>query len=368
MEKIVQLSSVHISSDTRIFHKICKSLVNNGYEVDLIIQHTKDEIVDGISIVALPIATKKIQRLTKILPAVLKKVIKYSKKTIIHFHDPELIPFGIIFKLLGYKVIYDVHEDVPKDILTKEWIPQYLRAFLSFAFRKLEAIAIPYFDAIIVVTKSIGNRFSKRTTLIQNYPILKHKQIECISQKKRRDLFYVGSISEVRGINEMLEAVRLVNLEIPIEIKIAGFFASQKIENKVKSTAGWEKTNFFGHINRIQLKELAESSLIGLVIFHPIPNHIEAQPNKLFEYMQYGLPVVGSCFPLWQEIVDGNNCGILVDPLNTHEIAEAIKWLYNHPKEAKLMGENGRKAVIEKYNWHSEEKKLFKLYEEISSL
>ena len=62
--KVVQLSSVHISSDTRIFHKICKSLVNNGYEVDLIIQHTKDEIVDGISIIALPIATNKIQRLT----------------------------------------------------------------------------------------------------------------------------------------------------------------------------------------------------------------------------------------------------------------------------------------------------------------
>ncbi|NND24106.1 MAG: glycosyltransferase, partial [Acidimicrobiia bacterium] len=95
---------------------------------------------------------------------------------------------------------------------------------------------------------------------------------------------------------------------------------------------------------------------------------IEAQPNKLFEYMQYGLPIVGSRFDLWKDIVEENYCGILVDPLNPKEISEAIKWIYDNPDEAKKMGENGMKAVKEKYNWQVEEKKLIKLYEEISSV
>ena len=366
MEKIVQLSSVHISSDTRIFHKICKSLVNNGYEVDLIIQHTKDEIVNGLNIKSLPIAKKKSDRFFIIIPKIIKILFTYKRGTIIHFHDSELIPIGIILKIIGYKVIYDVHEDVPKTIFEKEWIFKPLRRLIALIAALFEVIGTIFFDATIVVTESIGKRFLKPTILIQNYPILNQRLTKYISQKKRHNLFYVGSISEVRGIKEMLEAACLVNQEIPIQFKIAGFFASKTIENKIISSKLWKKIDFVGHIDRLELQEIAESSFIGLVIFHPIPNHIEAQPNKLFEYMQYGLPIVGSRFSLWEEIVEKNNCGILVDPLNTKEIAEAIKWLYNHPEEAKKMGENGRKAVIEKYNWHTEEKKLIKLYEAIN--
>ncbi|MEW6608434.1 MAG: glycosyltransferase [bacterium] len=104
---------------------------------------------------------------------------------------------------------------------------------------------------------------------------------------------------------------------------------------------------------------------VGIVCFLPEPNHINAMPNKLFEYLSCGLPVIASNFPLWKEIVEGNNCGICVNPLNPRDIAQAIEYLMEHPDEAKQMGENGRKAVEERYNWELEEERLIGLYKKL---
>jgi glycosyltransferase involved in cell wall biosynthesis len=106
-------------------------------------------------------------------------------------------------------------------------------------------------------------------------------------------------------------------------------------------------------------------SKAGVVTFLPAPNHIDSQPNKMFEYMSAGLPIITSNFPLWKEIVEGNSCGICVNPLESKEIAEAIEYIVSHPKGAEQMGQNGKRAVLEKYNWQVEEKKLFEVYEEL---
>jgi glycosyltransferase involved in cell wall biosynthesis len=106
-------------------------------------------------------------------------------------------------------------------------------------------------------------------------------------------------------------------------------------------------------------------SKAGIVTFHPLPNHIDAQPNKMFEYMSAGLPIITSNFPLWKEIVEGNSCGICVNPLDPEEIGKAIEYIISHSNEAEKMGQNGKKAVLEKYNWQVEEKKLFEVYEEL---
>ncbi|MCK5613583.1 glycosyltransferase, partial [Candidatus Pacearchaeota archaeon] len=103
----------------------------------------------------------------------------------------------------------------------------------------------------------------------------------------------------------------------------------------------------------------------GLVTLHPTQAYRDSYPVKMFEYMAAGIPVIASNFLLWREIVDRNKCGICVDPLKPQEIAKAVQWIADHPEEAKLMGENGRKAVEEKYNWECENKKLLKVYKGI---
>ncbi len=109
------------------------------------------------------------------------------------------------------------------------------------------------------------------------------------------------------------------------------------------------------------------SSDIGFVCIQPLPRYIVSLPVKMFEYMINSLPIIASDFPLWERIVEGDNCGICVDPLNPKEIAKAIEYLIEHPDKARQMGENGRKAVLEKYNWNNESKKLIKIYKNLAS-
>ena len=111
--------------------------------------------------------------------------------------------------------------------------------------------------------------------------------------------------------------------------------------------------------------EILKNSQIGLVTFLPEPNHIEAQPNKMFEYMAAEMPVIASDFPLWKEIIEGNNCGICVNPTNPEDISTAIKYLLINENIALEMGRNGAKAVAQKYNWNMEKQKLLNLYSAI---
>ena len=104
---------------------------------------------------------------------------------------------------------------------------------------------------------------------------------------------------------------------------------------------------------------------MGLITLAPIPNYLESYPTKLFEYMAAGIPVVASDFPLFRNIVEGADCGLLVDPKSPKQIAEAIDWLIDHPEDAERMGANGKRAARDTYNWHGEARKLTTLYEKL---
>jgi glycosyltransferase involved in cell wall biosynthesis len=148
-------------------------------------------------------------------------------------------------------------------------------------------------------------------------------------------------------------------------LKLCGKFFEPSVESKIKGEPGWEKVEYFGSLNMKKVMQVLNQSIAGLVTFHPLPNHINAQPNKMFEYMSAGIPVIASDFPLWSEIIVGNDCGLCVDPLNPQAIAEAIDFLCENPMEAERMGKNGLRVVKEKYNWSTEEKNLINLYNKV---
>ena len=106
-------------------------------------------------------------------------------------------------------------------------------------------------------------------------------------------------------------------------------------------------------------------SFCGLVTYYQEPNNINAQPNKMFEYMSASVPVIASNFSLWREVVEENQCGLCVNPNSPEEIAAAIQFLDSHPEEVVRMGENGRRAVEKKYRWDREEFRLVSLYQSL---
>jgi len=368
-KKVCHITTVHPPFDTRIFYKECRTLSQNGYDVTLIAQHDRDEIVDGIKIVPLPKVRSRLQRFLGLDILAFWKAMK-QRAYIYHFHDPELIILGLFLKLLGKRVIYDVHEDVPRQVLSKYWISKGFRAIIAKIVELIESFASYIFDGTVGATPQIASRFPyDKAVVVQNFPLKDELILELNTPYMLRPNFvgYIGGISIIRGIFEMVRAMESLPEKLNVRLVLAGSFSPLEIRDEVSQLSGWKKVQFLGWLSRNEIRELLDKLKIGLCILHPTANYRVSYPVKLFEYMSAGIPVVASNFPLWKEIVEGNQCGICVDPLNPEEIARAIEYLITHPDEAQRMGENGRKAVMEKYNWESESKKLIELYRKILS-
>lgn len=366
--KVCIITSVHLPFDTRIFHKQAKTLEKAGYNVTLIAQHDKDEIVEGIQIISLPKPNNRVQRIFSLTLEALKLAMR-QRADIYHFHDPELIPAGLFLKCSG-KIIYDVHEDYGKSILLSYYLPVYSRKFIAKTVDLLEYFSSYFFDSIIVATDDIFEKFyyHKNICVVQNFPILS-KFVEKkgkIIDKSVFNIIYVGGLIEERGITEIIKAIEYINSSKNIKLILCGVFSPYSYEENVRALKGFKKVQYLGWIKPEDLWPRMIHVDAGIVCLHPKEAFITSMPIKLFEYMAAGLPVIASNFPLWKEIVEGNKCGLVVDPLKPEEIAKSIEYLMENPEIRIRMGENGRKAVLEKYNWEKESQKLISLYEKLA--
>lgn len=363
--KCVQLTSMHPVFDTRIFVKQCRTLAEAGYDVVLIAAHDRDECVDQVQIRAVPKNASRGRRGLITLPRLFWRALRESGD-VYHFHDPELIPIGLLLKLCGKTVVYDVHEDYPRAVLIKRWLPSAIRRLVSVAFSGVELVAGWCFDGVVAVTQTIADRFpAGKTIVVQNYPRLdEFCEIPVRRPYHERDqvVAYVGAISEERGIREMVDALPLVAETRSLRMTVAGEFSERDVKHAVQQKPGWSHVEHLGWCGRTQVQDVLNRARIGLVTLHPTPSYRVCNPVKLYEYMAAGLPVVASDFPMWRQVVSEAECGLLVDPLNAEDIAQAVKWLLDNPLEAERMGQRGHQAVTQQLNWCQEADKLLDMY------
>ena len=364
MKKIVHFTSVHKRYDIRIFLKQCVTLANAGYDVYLVVADgLGDEVKNGVKILDVGCSNSgRIGRMLNTTKRVYTKALEL-KADFYHFHDPELIPSGLKLK---YKtnavVVFDSHENYADDIKDKPYLNFVMRSVVSTVYSFLEKVMVKKLDAVIAATPSICKHFKSRNAVcldINNFPF--ESEFEPLQKNvdKKYSAVYLGSASKVRGLQELVDSFAINK---NLNLAIAGAFSEVEFENKLRNSAGWSNVDFLGLLSRESVKELLCKSNVAIVTFLPAPNHIESQPNKMFEYMSAGLPIVCSDFPLWKEIVEDNDCGICVNPESAQEIAEAILYLNENKDKAEEMGRKGRKAVLKKYNWTAEAEKLLMFY------
>ena len=372
--KICVLTTAHPPSDVRIFHKECKSIARAGYEVTLIASVDNDGVHGGIRLVRLPRWKNRLDRFLRGSFAIYKKG-RQENADLYHFHDPELIPAALLLRLAGKKVVYDIHEDLPRTISYKPYIPSFLKGSISRAAEFVENWAGARFSALVAATPTIGIRFRKvndNVAIVNNYPRIEEIELPSDATTEKRHaatLLYVGMrITRARGAEEMVRAMGLLPDKSQARLRLVGAWDSEELPQSLSSIPGWARTEYVGPVDRAGIAHELRKASIGLVILHPEPNYVASQPVKLFEYMCAGIPVIVSDFPVCREIVGKARCGLLVNPLDPDEIARAMEYLLTHPEEAEEMGRRGFQAVHENYNWANEEKILLQMYDRLFSL
>jgi len=362
--KVCILTTVHPAFDTRIFYKECKTLAKAEYEVYLIVTYDKERIVDGIHIIPLPMKRGRFYRFLVKDFIALKKAIKLNAK-VYHFHDPELIFVGLILKFMRKKVIYDVHEDVPKQILNKEWIGNlFIRKFTATVFNIFEQFGASRFDGIVAATDDIANKFNpKKTILLRNFPILElvDKADPVNIDENKFVVIYAGGLTRIRGIKEIVQAMEYLNGKA--ELWLLGKWESEGFEKECKSLKGWQYTKYLGFKKTEEVYGYMKKSDVGIATLYPVENYLNSLPVKAFEYMACDLPMVMSNFPYWQEVF--KDCALFANPKDPKDIASKTEYLLKNPDIAKKLGKRGRRLIEKEYSWEAESKKLLSLYKEL---
>ena len=354
---VAHVTIVHTPIDNRIMRKECAALSNAGIDVCLIAVHRGEQLsIERVPIFSLPNRGGRARRML-LGPFDVWKALKTVRPSIIHVHDPELIPVSLLWRLgKNRQIVYDAHEDLPKQIMGKAYIPLPVRGMVARVARLLEIVADKGFDAIVAATPPIARNFSnKNVILVQNFPWIRDFPDEpTLDHGEPKRIAYVGAITRERCGYEMISAT-LASDNQP-ELVLAGP-ATAEMQVEIDANRA-RRVKYLGVLSADRVPGILRSSMAGLILLKPLPNYLESQPTKIYEYMAAGRPFIASNFDTWIKQLGGYRCGIFVDSANLTAISEAMDALMNNPVQAMEMGLRGRLAFKRTFNFELEATRL----------
>lgn len=364
---ICHITSAHNSHDPRIFEKECVSLSQAGYTVYLVAPGESRE-EKGVQIVGLGAKpASRLVRMTQMAKRAYKTALALDCE-VYHLHDPELLPYGLKLKRRGKKVIFDSHEFYGLQIREKRYIPNVLRKVIADVYTRYEAHACKAFDAVISACTLRGESYfagtAKREVCIGNLPRLEDMAglLRAAPVREREPLIiYAGALTVQRGIPNLVRAIA----QTPGTLVLCGVFDGESCRRAALSEP---RVRYLGMLPRAELYAAYTQCRIGASTLLNVGQYalLDTLPTKVYEYMAAGIPAVLSDTPYNRRMAEQYGFGLLVDPGDPEAIARAIRTLLEDEGMAADMGEKGRRAVEERFNWREEEKKLLALYAELA--
>ena len=370
MLDVCHITSVHPRDDRRIFEKECLALVEAGYSVGIIVADGKGCSKTAVEYIDVGKPQNRLIRVLFFHIKILKTAMSTQAK-VFHLHDPELVFVGYVLSFLRCRVIYDAHEDVITQIRYKRYLPSISKfgciALLYCVFK----LCLKRYAAIVAATPTIQRIFSSycsKVVTVCNYPASTIQETFDIREVAHRyfNVIYIGNLSETRGILDLLSIAPTLQKN-GIKITLAGRIDCLVTERALnKSVAKHRNVTFLGHISPEMIPSILDVADVGIVCLHPLVNYKVAYPVKLFEYMQAGLPVIASNFPIWRDIVENNGCGVCIEPQSPDLLVKTILSLKNDKQRLAIMSKNGKNAVKHYFNWEFEKAKLIDVYKQLT--
>ncbi|MCP4216080.1 MAG: glycosyltransferase family 4 protein [bacterium] len=368
--KVCHLTSVHPGRDTRIFYRQCQKLAKAGYDVTLIAPNESgEETVDGVEIIPFRKSGNIIARVL-LSPLRMFRMARKQKAAVYHFHDPELIVTGLLLKICGYHVVFDIHENISKQIKSKN-LP--LASLISLLYKPFDYISAKCFH-LVLAEHSYEGIYKKRTSryrVLLNLPDIGFfEPFNKADRKECRDMFYIGRVSNLRGADVALRALHiLLNEGIRFKMHFIGAVAP-RAQDDINSLEVYQKVKdhvvFYGRMNLEEGYEISKQCLAGLAVLKPIGNFLYSYSTKIFEYMAISMPVITSDFQLYKDVVERYECGYCIDPTSPDALADVLRDLLNHPQKTIEMGQRGRNAALKTFSWDVEAQKLLDLYKQLT--
>lgn len=364
--KVCHMSSVHPPEDVRVFHKECVSLARAGYEVYLVVRGESCE-KNGVHVVGVgELPRSRVKRMVEGTRRVYERALSLDCD-IYHLHDPELLPYGLKLRKKGKKVVFDSHELTKEQIKNKSYLPSFVRRTVSLLYAAYESAVLKKLDAVIFPCP-INGRFplpGRRKVFLNNVPSLSelYDRYDPNAEKERDTVCTAGSLSPARGIRQMILAAHRAGCKAVL----AGTFRPAAFEAEIRQMPESADAVLLGQLDREQVVQVYQRSVVGVSSICNVGQYdmCENMPTKVYEFMAMGLPVVLTRNPFNEKMTKQYGFGVCVDPDDTEEFARALRELLDDPQKAREMGQNGRKAVRDVFNWELEQEKLLALYEEL---
>lgn len=360
---IVHVTCAHEWNDVRIYERMALSTARAGHRVTIVAPRPSSgepAPAGGVEVVGLERPGSRLRRFTLAARAACRTASRVPAD-VYHLHDAELLPWAASSPRIASRAMFDAHEDLAGSLRSRTWIPAPLRPATARGAALALHSLLPRLAGTIAATPAIGQMLPARNRLgvVQNFPELDDRGQDSVP--RRRTAAYVGSLDAARG-SAVLWSMAAALGERGIGLEIAGL-----VEEAPIMAAGCAVPVLHGTLSRPNVDDLLARAGVGLVLFQPAPNHVASQPNKLFEYMAAGLPVVASDFPLWRELVIGSGAGLVVDPTDPRAACDAVERILGDAALARTMSESGRAAVRQRFRWATQLEVLLRAYERVAS-
>jgi glycosyltransferase involved in cell wall biosynthesis len=378
--------------DIRV-EKESASLIKAGYNVFLLGRKKEGradfEVYKGIRVLRVKWPIWPIRKMTLWYPVDLLKlftksmsiIIKYNIR-ILHVHDLPYALFVVMLgKILRRKVVFDMHEHfvaMSAPVLKKRRMGRSLR-LLIFFLRFQEIISCKFSTKTIAVVEENAKRVvnlgipSNKVVVVSNtadVDLLDNVAKDFTKEERFQGKFvvsYVGGFSLHRGLDTLISAIPLVakkNPEIHL-LLIGGGEMESTLHELVNTLDIKDHVTFTGWVPFDEAMKYIQLSDLGAIPYHSTPHTNCTVPHKVFQYMYFKKPVLISDVKPLKRIIEAAECGLVFRAGDPGQLAQEILAVMKNPHLLKELGENGHKAVVEKYNWNNEQTKLIRMYDEI---